>query len=239
MPNIYIGSARMGENGKVTGGKKGDQKQTSSQDYSGEVSMQAFYNHSKKWVILRPKKIEHANKIALAMITACNNANLGYNQNERLGVITYGIESRYPTNCDCSSLVRACVKEATGKDPKNFTTLDEVTKICETGLFDNVGQYVSHAKTPVYNGDILVTRTKGHTAIVVTGSPRKVTAECYPKYTGTSRSIIDALASLGEKDTSLTHRMKIAFANGVSTNNNLTMNTELLKRLKAGTLIKA
>ena len=43
MAKIIIGSARMGENGRTTGGKAGDQKQTTQDDYSGEVSMQNFY----------------------------------------------------------------------------------------------------------------------------------------------------------------------------------------------------
>ena len=33
--SIIIGSARMGENGKITGGAAGDQKQTSVPDYKG------------------------------------------------------------------------------------------------------------------------------------------------------------------------------------------------------------
>ena len=32
--SIYIGSARIGENGKITGGKDGDQKQTNTKNNS-------------------------------------------------------------------------------------------------------------------------------------------------------------------------------------------------------------
>ena len=35
--------------------------------------------------------------------------------------------------------------------------------------------YVSQAKTPIYNGDILVTKTKGHIVVVVSGHPRSQT----------------------------------------------------------------
>lgn len=44
-----------------------------------------------------------------------------------------------------------------------------------TGLFMNKISYVSQAKTPIYNGDILVTKTKGHIVVVVSGHPRSQT----------------------------------------------------------------
>lgn len=174
---IKIGSARVDERGKYSGGTAGDQKQTYSvNDTAGEVSMQNMYTHSKGWYILRPKSVAHANAIAERMISGCNNNNLGYDQGNRLGVIKYGIDTKTKTECDCSSLVRQCVKEATGKDPGNFTTANEAAVLLATGLFENKLSYVSQAKTPVYNGDVLVTKTKGHTVIVVSGNPRSDSA---------------------------------------------------------------
>ncbi|MCM1223469.1 MAG: hypothetical protein NC548_54370, partial [Lachnospiraceae bacterium] len=41
-----------------------------------------------------------------------------------------------------------------------------------TGLFEKRQAYVSQSRTPVYNGDVLVTKTKGHTVIVTSGNPR-------------------------------------------------------------------
>lgn len=173
MATIYIGSARGDENGKASGGAAGDQKQTSStNDMKGEVSMQAMYTHSKGWYVLRPKSVAHATKMASLMKQACNNVKIGYDQNNRLGIIKYGIATTTKTECDCSSLVRECVKEATGTDPGNFTTATEVSMLAATGLFESKVAYVSQAKTPVYNGDILVTKTKGHTVIVVSGNAR-------------------------------------------------------------------
>lgn len=170
--NIIIGSARIGENGRITGGKVGDQKQNSDvKDLKGEVSMQPFYVHSKGWIILRPKSIEHSHNLAVNMKNACNNPNIGYNQDERYGVVKYGTKTKIKTNSDCSSLVRQCVKEATGKDPGDFSTANEAEKLMATGLFQRL-EFVSQNKTPIYNGDILVTKTKGHTAIVCTGNPR-------------------------------------------------------------------
>ena len=89
---IMIGSARIDEHGRLSGGAAGDQKQASAvNDTTGEVSMQKMYTHSKGWYILRPKNPDHAELIAGKMVQACNNANIGYDQGNRLGVITYGI----------------------------------------------------------------------------------------------------------------------------------------------------
>lgn len=160
---VMIGSARIDERGKISGGAVGDQKQTAVPDYKGEVSQQAFYIHSKGWVVLRPRNTKQAQKIAEAMIRACNNPNLGYDQQGRLGVVQNGTQSKIPTECDCSSLVRQCVIEGTGKDPGNFNTSSEVSALLYTKLFDRIA-YRSPDGLRV--GDILVTKTKGHTAIV-------------------------------------------------------------------------
>ena len=172
--SIMVGSARIDERGNASGGAAGDQKQTSAKnDLTGEVSMQKMYFHSKGWYILRPKSAAHAVKMADLMKAACNNANIGYDQGNRLGVVQHGIMTAVKTECDCSSLVREVVKEATGKDPGNFTTANEAASLEATGLFESKRSYVSQSATPVYDGDVLVTKTKGHTVIVVSGNARK------------------------------------------------------------------
>jgi peptidoglycan hydrolase-like protein with peptidoglycan-binding domain len=62
------------------------------------------------------------------------------------------------------------VKEATGKDPGNFTTMNEVSTLLGTKLFDRIP---CNNVADVKQGDILVTKTKGHTGVVVqvTGNP--------------------------------------------------------------------
>ena len=171
--SIMVGSARIDERGNSSGGAAGDQKQTSAtNDLAGEVSMQAMYSHSKGWYILRPKSAAHAAKMAALMKAACNNANIGYDQGNRLGVVQHGIMSAVKTECDCSSLVRQVVKEATGKDPGNFTTSNEAAALEATGLFESKRSYTSQSATPVYDGDVLVTKSKGHTVIVVSGNAR-------------------------------------------------------------------
>lgn len=62
----------------------------------------------------------------------------------------------------------------------------------------------------------------------------------YPKYTGKSNSIVDALKSIGVKDPTIEKRTKIAKANGISGYSGLaSQNNTLLTLLKAGKLKKA
>lgn len=162
--SIIIGSARRDEKSGYSGGAKGDSLQTSTPDYKGEVSMQNFYVHKKGWNILRPKDSNVARKIAENMKVACNNKNLGYSQSDRYAVIKDGVNTTKPSNCDCSSLVRECVKEASGKDPGDFTTANALQKLSATGLFEAPFPY--SYDTPLHAGDILCTKTKGHIVIV-------------------------------------------------------------------------
>jgi len=62
---------------------------------------------------------------------------------------------------------------------------------------------------------------------------------CFPKYTGKSNSIVDALHAVGAKDTSKAYRKKIAKLNGISNYTcDATQNMKMLSKLKAGNLIK-
>ena len=160
---VVIGSARIDEHGNLAGGKAGDQT-------GKEVSAQNYYNHSKGWIGLRPKMSEIADKQVQAMKDACANNNIGYDQNQRLGVVDNLLKAgsirniTTKTEADCSSLVRAVVIEATGIDPGNFTTSNEVSKLMATGLYDKVE---INGEKDCRKGDILVTKRKGHTAIVI------------------------------------------------------------------------
>lgn len=160
---IKIGSARIDEKGTLKNGAAGDQT-------GKEVSTQDYYMHSKGWYLLRAKDIKHADKLAEAMVRACNNKNIGYDQNQRLGVIKYGTDTKVKTECDCSSLVRQCVIEATGVDAGNFTTDNAVKKLIATGLFN--AKVAVTKDTILHNGDILCTKIKGHIVIVVAGNRR-------------------------------------------------------------------
>lgn len=168
--SVIIGSARIDEHGNAHGGSAGDQKQTSAPDYKGEVSMQDFYVHKKGWYIYRAKKIEHAVALAESMERACNNPNIGYDQYQRDGVWKHGTATRIKTECDCSSLVRRCIREATGVDPGNIRTATIPTMLPKTGLFEPTITYKSGVD--VCTGDILCTKTTGHVVICVKGASR-------------------------------------------------------------------
>ena len=227
---VIIGSARHDEHGNCySGGKSGDQT-------GQEVSTQNFYNHSKGWSVLRAKDNKVAEKLAEAMQIACGNKNIGYDQSERYGIIKHGINTKVKTECDCSSLVRACIIYASGKDVGDFNTSNERSVILKSGLFKDVGSYKQG--DTLYNGDILVTRTKGHTAIVVSGA-KKSKGKYYPKYTGNSSSIVEALKAVGEDDVSKEHRAEIAKKNGFS-NFKFTSeeNSKMISLLKKGKLKK-
>lgn len=165
---VIFGSARMDENGKITGGEAGDQT-------GREVSTQNYYMHKKGWYCLRPKIADVANILAISMLQACNNDNIGYDQNNRAGVIAcvrkYGTMEKISekTESDCSSLVRACCIQA-GFDPGNFNTAGEVDALESTGRFEK--KFDVKSSDELYDGDVLVTKTKGHTVIVVNGKDR-------------------------------------------------------------------
>ena len=160
---VIIGSARLGENGHITGGAAGDQT-------GREVSTQEFYVHSKGWYILRPKAAAHAKGIAQAMKRACDNPNIGYSQSDRYSVLKHGTAASVKCNADCSSLVRLCIREATGKDVGDFSTASEAAVLEQSGLFEKRRKYTDG--TVLFEGDILVTCSKGHTAAVTSGKGR-------------------------------------------------------------------
>ena len=169
---VYVGSARIDEHGNLSGGASGDQKQTTKPDYKGEVSQQPFYVHKKGWYVLRPKDRKIANAIGDAMIRACNNPNIGYDQGNRLGIIKFGTSASVPTECDCSSLVRECIKEASGKDVGNFNTANEKSVLLKSGLFNS---YIYSSGMKLLKGDVLVTMSKGHTVVVTSGDQETTT----------------------------------------------------------------
>ncbi len=105
---VIIGSARIDERGKASGGKAGDQT-------GKEVSTQNWYKHSKGWVLLRPKDPEKAAKIAQAMRAACDNPNIGYDQYQNTTLWNAVKDKGYdpaladtPCETDCARLVRVC-----------------------------------------------------------------------------------------------------------------------------------
>ena len=180
--SVIIGSARIDEHGNAHGGQAGDQKQTSTPDFKGEVSMQEFYVHSKGWIVATLKNEEWADKCAKAMETACNNPNIGYDQWERYGLAPgkEDVDTKKKVETDCSALVRRCIYDATGKDVGDIRTITMESALSKSGLFKPLKQYVNGMT--LYTGDVLFTGhlghpVSGHTVVVVKGASRDKVAK--------------------------------------------------------------
>lgn len=164
---VLIGSARIDERGKASGGQAGDQT-------GKEVSTQDWYRHSKRWIVMRPKDGSKAQKIAKAMRSACDNANIGYDQTNNQSLWNLVKDKGFdpakadkPCETDCARLVRVCCAYA-GIMADDFYTATEATVLMRTGEFIKLTDS-KYTDAPDYlgAGDILVTKTKGHTVVVL------------------------------------------------------------------------
>lgn len=174
---VIVGSARIDENGKAHGGKSGDQN-------GREVSTQAWYKHKKGWRVFRCKNAAKAEKIAHAMEAACKNNHIGYDQYQRdtLYNAAKGVgfdPAQVATNCetDCSALVRVCCAYA-GIMVGNIRTTNEAKALLASGEFTELkGTKYTDQSAYLRRGDILVTRTQGHTVVVLsTGAKAEASA---------------------------------------------------------------
>lgn len=162
---VIIGSARIDENGSISGGRAGDQT-------GNEVSTQEWYLHSKGWRVLRCKDPFKAEKIAECMKKACSNPHIGYDQSQNYTLWDVAKHVNFDcglveTNCDtdCARLVRVCCAYA-GIIANDFYTGDEAYELLRTGMFDEIPLAATNPSV-LRRGDILVTKTKGHTVIVI------------------------------------------------------------------------
>lgn len=168
---VYVGSARSDENGRAYGGQAGDQK-------SGkEVSTQVWYKHSKGWDVIRAKDPAKAAIIGDAMQAACDNNKIGYDQWERYDLFAEAKKVGFdlskvaiPTECDCSELVRNCCAAAGILDlpSSGFRTGNMVKNLLATGEFVQLkGSKYEDQPDYLGKGDILITKTPGHTVVVL------------------------------------------------------------------------
>ena len=164
---VMIGSARGDENGRAYGGQPGDQT-------GKEVSRQPWYKHPQGWRVFRAKDAEAREKIGACMDAACDNSHIGYDQNDRLTLysVAEGVDfdcGKVEIDCetDCSALVRVCCAFAK-IDLPNFNTQYEPEILARSGAFDELtGAAFTDYSDRLMRGDILVTRGKGHTAVVL------------------------------------------------------------------------
>lgn len=168
---VIIGSAHIDERGKAKGGQAGDQT-------GNELGTQAYYVHEKGWRVFRCVDPAAAIKIGDAMEAACANRCIGYDQSERLTLYNaakpYGFDpSQVQKNVetDCSALVRVCVAYA-GITTPNFNTTTEANALLGTGKFKELkGAMYTASSDRLCRGDILCTKTQGHTVVVLTDGP--------------------------------------------------------------------
>ena len=171
---VYVGSARIDENGNAYNGKAGDQN-------GKEVMTQKWYLSSKGWRVVRAKSREVALKIAQCMDAACKNSKIGYDQWQRHTLYNnakaVGFDvSKVTKACetDCSALVRVCCAYAgiTGI-PESFRTGNMVDNLIKTGAFTELkGSKYTTQSTYLGKGDILITKTSGHTVVVMDDGPK-------------------------------------------------------------------
>lgn len=176
MATVYVGSARSDENGKAYGGKAGDQK-------SGrEVSTQAWYKHTKGWRVFRAKDPKKAAIIGNQMKAACANEKIGYDQWERYDLFSEAKKVGFDlskvavaTECDCSELVRCCCAAAgiMNLPTTGFRTGNMPTHLLATGEFvELTGSKYTEQSAYLGKGDILVTKTSGHTVVVISNGDK-------------------------------------------------------------------
>ena len=172
---VYIGNAWCDEHGKAAGGDAGDQT-------GKELRIIPWYLSDKGWRVFRPKTEDIAKKLVYDMRVACENPHIGYDQKQRNTLYNVSKSVGFdcgkvsePCECDCSSLVRVCLAYA-GIKTDNFNTASEPSVLLKTGAFTEVKEHTDSPDWLSY-GTVLVTKVKGHTAIVLNDGPK---AEPYP-----------------------------------------------------------
>ena len=170
---VKVGSARSNEKGGITGGVPGDQT-------GRECSIQNWYLHNKGWIVIRAVDEITRNHIARCMEDICENNNIGYCQTHRTSlysaasIVGFNVRGvKIPCETDCSDAVRTCLAFA-GIQLQPFTTGSMVNRLALTNKFDILNGSIYTTK-PDYlcRGDILVTKTKGHTVVVLSDGLRK------------------------------------------------------------------
>lgn len=174
---VKIGHASGSENRTIKG-KAGDQT-------GREVFTRNWYRHSKGWVALRCTVPGMAEYIAEAMEKACKNNDIGYDQYEN-GTLWNNIKDKgfdpskttKKVETDCARLVRVCVQYAAVKMGLNITIPDFYTAtlanvLVRTGLFEKLtaSKYTTQDDY-LERGMILVTKTKGHTLVILTNGSK-------------------------------------------------------------------
>lgn len=217
---VKIGHASIDENGKIAGGKAGDQT-------GNEVCTRSWY--AKGWnKVLRPKKATVAEKIAAAMEAAAANDKIGYDQNQRTTLYKQAQANGWniaaiktECECDCSSLVAVCVNAAGVSVSKDIYTGNEAAALKNTGEFDVLTeQKYLNSDTYLKRGDILL-KEGSHTAVALSNGSGATATPATPATPATGDSYTvkkgDTLSSIAKKYG--TTYQKLASHNGIANPN--------------------
>ena len=187
---VIVGSARSGgSNGKISGDVAGDQNKK-------EVSTQNYYVHSKGWRVFRAKDASKRKLIANAMRAACANDKIGYDQSQRNTLYNLAAKVNFDpgkvtTACetDCSALVRVCCAYA-GIKMSDFNTSSQASRLLASGAFTELtGDKYTKQSAYLAEGDILVTKTKGHTVVVLSSGSKVETESAKAPATSTGKKV--------------------------------------------------
>lgn len=220
---IKVGSARIDERGRISGGSAGDQT-------GKEVATQNAYIWSGGWdCCIRIKDKQKREKFIKFIKWACNNELIGYDQHQRMTLfgairdLDYDYKKlKKKVECDCSSLV-ACGLIVCGfpKISPYCTTSTLEWNIKQNypkdfSFFDANYKSGDHTKKSTYwrNGDIL--NKRGHHVVTVVSGGRTVVY--YRKYQGNSTYIDEVFADIGVAKKyrgSVSARKPIALRNGI------------------------
>ena len=169
---VRIGHASIDENGKAAGGVAGDQT-------GKEVVSRNWYD--KGWnVLLRPARVELAERSAKACEAACTNQNIGYDQGGRNTLYQKAKAASFdlskidaPCECDCSSLMHVCAIAGGADIPY---TSNGCTTRTMVRAFTNSGEYIKltdkaylTSESKLQRGDILV-KEGSHAVMVLRGA---------------------------------------------------------------------
>lgn len=184
---MRIGQASIDERGKATGGQAGDQT-------GKEIKIGNWYKYGNGgWnVVIRAKDRTKAHNMAQAMIAACNNNKIGYDQNQRESCLTEVkkvgndfAKIATPTETDCSALV-ATIIVATGTNEAKMRNPARKNALAYTGdleqLCRNTGEFEFLKDSKYLNsgdylleGDIIL-NTQHHVVMAIeNGSKANVT----------------------------------------------------------------
>lgn len=178
---IKIAHARLNEVGQTMNGKPGDQT-------GNEVVVQALTNKDAKYweYVLRPLNKTLAKGIVEDAMAIAQNDNIGYDQGYRYTMYEEAKKLNYDfksisnkCSTDCSQMATTiCIANGVKLSPYNWT-VTMLENYMVTGKFEKLAY---DPKMTFLPGDILLTVTQRHTAIVVSNDEADDTVGTVPKY---------------------------------------------------------